>query len=58
MIVGYARTSTVEQEARLEGQERDLQATGCGKVFTERVYRPQFLRHRVGPYAARAAGES
>jgi DNA invertase Pin-like site-specific DNA recombinase len=37
MIVGYARTSTVEQEAGLEAQERDLQAAGCGKVFAERV---------------------
>jgi DNA invertase Pin-like site-specific DNA recombinase len=37
MIVGYARTSTVEQEAGLEAQQRDLQASGCGKVFAERV---------------------
>jgi DNA invertase Pin-like site-specific DNA recombinase len=37
MIVGYARTSTVEQEAGLEAQERDLRAAGCGKVFAERV---------------------
>jgi DNA invertase Pin-like site-specific DNA recombinase len=37
MLVGYARTSTVEQEAGLEAQERDLRAAGCGKVFSERV---------------------
>jgi DNA invertase Pin-like site-specific DNA recombinase len=37
MIVGYARTSTVEQEAGLEAQDRDLRAAGCGKVFAERV---------------------
>ncbi|MCB4822625.1 recombinase family protein [Roseicella aerolata] len=37
MIVGYARTSTVEQEAGLEAQERDLRALGCKKVFAERV---------------------
>jgi DNA invertase Pin-like site-specific DNA recombinase len=37
MIVGYARTSTVEQEAGLEAQERDLLMAGCGKVFAERV---------------------
>lgn len=37
MIVGYARTSTVEQEAGLEAQERDLYAAGCEKVFAERV---------------------
>ena len=37
MTVGYARTSTVEQEAGLEAQDRDLRAAGCGKVFAERV---------------------
>lgn len=37
MMVGYARTSTVEQEAGLEAQERDLRAAGCEKVFAERV---------------------
>ena len=37
MQVGYARTSTVEQEAGLEAQERDLKAAGCERVFSERV---------------------
>ncbi|MBV8589621.1 MAG: recombinase family protein [Acetobacteraceae bacterium] len=37
MLVGYARTSTVEQEAGLAAQERDLNAAGCQKVFAERV---------------------
>lgn len=37
MLVGYARTSTAEQEAGLEAQERDLRAVGCRKVFSERV---------------------
>lgn len=37
MIVGYGRTSTVEQEAGLAAQERDLEAAGCERVFTERV---------------------
>ena len=38
MLVGYARTSTVEQEAGLEAQERLLCATGCtGKIFSEQV---------------------
>lgn len=37
MLVGYARTSTVEQGAGLEAQERDLGAAGCEKVFSERV---------------------
>jgi DNA invertase Pin-like site-specific DNA recombinase len=37
MLVGYARTSTLEQEAGLEAQERDLRAIGAEKVFLERV---------------------
>ena len=37
MLVGYARTSTVEQNAGLEAQERDLIAAGCDKVFREQV---------------------
>lgn len=37
MIVGYARTSTVEQEAGLAAQERDLRAAGCERVNSERV---------------------
>ncbi|MGJ4854168.1 recombinase family protein [Labrys sp. La1] len=37
MLIGYARTSTVEQEAGLEAQVRDLSAIGCGRVFSERV---------------------
>jgi DNA invertase Pin-like site-specific DNA recombinase len=37
MIVGYARTSTEDQEAGLEAQHRDLSAAGCERVFSERV---------------------
>jgi DNA invertase Pin-like site-specific DNA recombinase len=37
MIVGYARTSTVEQIAGFEAQERDLRAAGADKVFAEQV---------------------
>jgi DNA invertase Pin-like site-specific DNA recombinase len=37
MIIGYARTSTLEQAAGLEAQVRDLQAAGCEKLFTEQV---------------------
>ena len=37
MQVGYARTSTVEQAAGLEAQERDLRAAGCERVFSEQV---------------------
>jgi DNA invertase Pin-like site-specific DNA recombinase len=37
IIVGYARTSTVEQTAGFEAQERDLKAAGVVKVFAEQV---------------------
>src|SRR4051812_34942689 len=37
VMVGYARTSTADQEAGLAGQERELRAAGCGKVFSEQV---------------------
>ncbi|WP_108881049.1 recombinase family protein [Anderseniella sp. Alg231-50] len=37
MLVGYARTSTVEQQAGLEAQERDLGACGAEKLFVEQV---------------------
>ncbi len=37
MLVGYARTSTLEQEAGLEAQLRELEALGCEKVFQEQA---------------------
>jgi len=37
MLIGYARTSTLEQEAGLEAQVRDLKALGCEKVFQEQT---------------------
>ncbi|MGO4572893.1 recombinase family protein [Microvirga sp. 2TAF3] len=37
MLIGYARTSTLEQEAGLEAQLRDLRALGCEKLFHERT---------------------
>jgi DNA invertase Pin-like site-specific DNA recombinase len=37
MKIGYARTSTVEQIAGLEGQEWELREAGVEKVFSERV---------------------
>src|SRR4051794_919785 len=37
MIVGYGRTSTVEQIAGFEAQLRELQAAGCERVFSEQV---------------------
>src|SRR5689334_14011222 len=37
MIIGYARTSTAEQDAGLEAQVRDLRDAGCTKIFAEQV---------------------
>jgi DNA invertase Pin-like site-specific DNA recombinase len=37
MNVGYARTSTTDQAAGLEAQERDLNAAGAERVFAEQV---------------------
>jgi DNA invertase Pin-like site-specific DNA recombinase len=37
MIVGYARTSTVDQVASFEAQAKELSAAGCEKVFQEQV---------------------
>ena len=37
MIVGYARTSTIDQKAGLDAQLRDLKAAGVEKVFSEQV---------------------
>lgn len=37
MLVGYGRSSTAEQRAGLEAQERQLLATGCTKIFVETV---------------------
>lgn len=37
MLIGYARTSTVDQDAGLEAQLKELEALGCDKVFHEKV---------------------
>jgi DNA invertase Pin-like site-specific DNA recombinase len=37
MFIGCARTSTSDQVVGLEAQRRDLAATGCNKVFEEKV---------------------
>src|SRR3982751_1744535 len=54
-IIGYARTSTREQEAGLQAQMRDLIAAGCAErdIYTEQVSsvreRPELdlLRRRI-----------
>lgn len=37
MLIGYARTSTTEQQAGLAAQHRDLTAAGCEEIFAEQV---------------------
>lgn len=37
MIIGYARTSTLDQVAGFDAQLRDLHAIGCTKIFQEQV---------------------
>jgi DNA invertase Pin-like site-specific DNA recombinase len=37
MLIGYARTSTLDQTASIEAQERDLRSAGCEKIFMEQV---------------------
>ncbi len=37
MLVGYARTSTLDQKAGFETQERELKALGCEHIFAEQV---------------------
>jgi DNA invertase Pin-like site-specific DNA recombinase len=36
-LVGYARTSTADQQAGLDAQVRDLKAAGCEEIFAEQV---------------------
>lgn len=35
--VGYARTSTVEQNAGLENQVAELRSAGCDKIYSEQI---------------------
>ena len=37
MIIGYARTSTTDQNAGLAAQERDLTSAGAERIFSEQV---------------------
>ena len=32
MLIGYPRTSTIEQEAGLLARRRDVSARGCGEI--------------------------
>lgn len=44
MKVGYARTSTRDQEAGLDAQLRDLKVAGCEEIFEEQVSSVDVLR--------------
>jgi DNA invertase Pin-like site-specific DNA recombinase len=51
MLIGYARTSTLDQEAGLEAQERDLRAIGAERIFSEQtssVGRRKALEEAIG----------
>jgi DNA invertase Pin-like site-specific DNA recombinase len=37
MLIGYARTSTLDQKAGFEAQLKELDCAGCKKVFQEQV---------------------
>src|SRR4051794_9768259 len=37
MLIGYARTSTLDQEAGLEAQQRELAKLGCERTFREQT---------------------
>lgn len=37
MLIGYARTSTLDQTAGLEAQQRELGAAGCERTYIEQV---------------------
>ena len=37
MLIGYARTSTLDQTAGLDAQRRDLTAAGCTRLYEEQV---------------------
>ena len=49
MMVGYARTSTLEQVAGFEAQIADLKAAGCEKLFQEQI---SSVAHRKALQAA------
>jgi DNA invertase Pin-like site-specific DNA recombinase len=37
MLIGYARTSTADQQAGYDAQLRDLTEAGCEQIFGERL---------------------
>ena len=49
MRIGYARTSTVDQQAGLDAQLAELERLGCTKLFHEQV---SSVAERAQPEAA------
>ena len=44
MQIGYARSSTVDQETGYQAQMKTLKAAGCDKIFAEKV---SSIAHRI-----------
>jgi hypothetical protein len=55
MIVGYARTSTLDQQAGVDAQARDLKALGCERIFQEQISSIG-PRKQLGPLVGAEAG--
>lgn len=47
MNVGYSRVSTIDQEAGLAAQRRELEAAGCERIFAEQVSSVAARRERL-----------
>lgn len=55
LLIGYARTSTLDQKAGLDAQRRDLEALGCRPLYVEQVSSVDVKeRHRLGEALALA----
>lgn len=58
MLVGYARTSKLDQKAGLEGQQRDLIKAGCEKLFIEQVSSVDFAKREALEQALESFGRA
>ena len=47
MLIGYARTSTVDQAAGFEAQIVELEAYGCERTYQEQVSEPPLVCRRL-----------
>jgi hypothetical protein len=56
VIVGYARTSTVEQVAGFEAQIAELEKAGCEKIFREQVSSVDVVAVNGGAISGRHGG--